>query len=59
MQIILGSDDSGSVKEMRRLFQPVLRNVSLKKSLNMQSACQSQFRNSYSCLSEISDHVII
>ena len=50
MQIILGSDDSGSVKEMRRLFQPVLRNVSLKKS------CQSQFRNS--CLSEISDHVI-
>ena len=33
MQIVLGSDYSGSVKEMRRLLEPVLRNVSLKKSL--------------------------
>ena len=32
-QIVLGSDYSGSVKELRRLLQPVLRNVSLKKSL--------------------------
>ena len=33
MQIILGSDYSGSVKETRRLLQPVTRKVSLKKSL--------------------------
>ena len=32
-QIVLGSDYSGSVKELRLLLQPVLRYVSLKKSL--------------------------
>ena len=32
-QIVLGSDYSGSVKELQRLLQPVLRYVSLKKSL--------------------------
>ena len=31
--IILGSDYSGSVKELRRLLHPFLRNASLKKSL--------------------------
>ena len=34
MQIILGSDYSGSAKEIRRLLQPGLRKESLKKSLN-------------------------
>ena len=33
-QIVLGSDYSRSVKELRRLLQLVLRYVSLKKSLN-------------------------
>ena len=31
-QIVLGSDCSGSVKELQRLLQPVVRNVSLKIS---------------------------
>ena len=31
-QIVLGSDYSGSVKGLRQLLQPVLRNTSLKKS---------------------------
>jgi len=30
---VLGSDYSGSVKELRRLLHPFLRNASLKKSL--------------------------
>ena len=34
MQIILGSDYSGSAKEIWRLLQPGLRKESLKKSLN-------------------------
>ena len=32
-QIILGNEYSGSVKEIQWLLQPVLRKVSLKKSL--------------------------
>ena len=32
-QIILGSDYSGSVKELGRLLQPVLRNVSLLRRI--------------------------
>ena len=33
-QIILGSDYSGSAKEIQRLLQPGLRKEGLKKSLN-------------------------
>ena len=42
VQIILGSDYSGSMKELQRLLQPVLRNVSLKKSLKKKNRKEEQ-----------------